>query len=228
MGKESRMKDCNWPGDLSEARSIQEVLTREVRLTPLETDIETVAGVDAAFHERRTVAAICVFSFPALELIEEFFAVSETDFPYIPGYLSFREGPAILSAFEKMDALPDIIIFDGQGIAHPKRLGIASHMGVILDRPTIGCAKSRLVGNYKEPGARRGSWSYIYFKGEPVGKVLRTKEGVKPLFVSPGHMITINEAADMVLRCVSSYRLPDPIRRADNLSKKIKREMVKK
>jgi deoxyribonuclease V len=145
-----------------------------------------------------------------------------TPFPYIPGYLSFREAPAIFSAMEKLSLLPDLLIVDGQGIAHPRRIGIASFLGVLLGLPTIGCAKSRLVGKYEEPAPERGSWSPLIDKGETVGAVLRTRKGVKPVFVSPGHLVTLPEAIEIIMHCAVKYRLPEPQRAADSLAGKSK------
>jgi deoxyribonuclease V len=160
-----------------------------------------------------------------MHLIEETYAVTETLFPYIPGFLSFREGPVIINALKGLRKKPDIILFDGQGIAHPKGLGIASHIGVLLNAPTIGCAKSRLVGTYEEPGTKKGAYSSLLFIEEIVGAVLRTKDNVKPLFVSPGHRIDIQGSIDIVLACSQKYRIPEPLRRADFISKKIKKEL---
>ncbi len=137
-------------------------------------------------------------------------------FPYVPGLLTFREGPVLLKAFRQLESEPDLIIFDGQGIAHRQGFGIASHMGVILDKPTIGSAKSKLVGEYREPGRRRGSFSKLYLDGKIIGAVLRTQDGVKPIFVSQGHRIDLRSALKIVLNSATKYRLPDPIRFVHN------------
>jgi deoxyribonuclease V len=166
--------------------------------------------------------AACLFTFPELSLVGEASAVEEVRFPYIPGYLSFREGPALIRALEKLRKPPDLLLIDGQGIAHPKRFGIASHLGVVLDMPSIGCAKSRLIGEYDEPGPLRGDWKPLIYKGNMVGAVLRTKDGVNPLFISPGHKTDLATSVEIVLACTAGYRIPEPVRRADSLSKQMK------
>lgn len=211
-----------WPTTIEEAKPIQERLARQVRLVPLNGAPATVAGVDAAFSGQNIVAAVVVFDYASLTMIEEAHVVMETPFPYVPGYLSFREAPALLAAIERLSRIPDLFIVDGQGIAHPRRLGIASFLGVLLDRPAIGSAKSRLVGEYEEPSPARGAWTPLVDRGETVGAVLRTRERVRPLFVSPGHLITLPEAIESVLRCTVRYRLPEPQRLADSLSKRMK------
>lgn len=224
--RDRSQKLVKWPVTIEEARRLQETLSERVRLTPLKKKIRTVAGIDAAFPRDRTVAVITAFDYESLTPVEESCCIMKPSFPYVPGYLSFREGPAMLCAIKRLSFIPDILIFDGQGIAHPRRLGIASHMGVILNRPSIGCAKSRLVGEYEEPSAERGASSPLYHNGEVVGAVLRTRNGVKPVFVSPGHLITPAEAVDVVLHCTTRYRLPEPIRAADSLTKKLRRELL--
>lgn len=214
----------SWPEDRDLARKVQEELSDKVRLTPPSKPPASVAGVDSAFFDDRIISTACLFKFPSLELIEETFAIREVRFPYIPGLLSFREGCSTIEAVEKLKTRPDIIIFDGQGIAHPRGLGIASYAGVLLDIPSIGCAKSRLVGEYNEPGKTKGSWSPLNILDKTVGAVLRTRANVKPVFVSPGHRIDIEGSVRLVLECTTAYRLPEPIRRADALSKTLARK----
>ncbi len=215
-----------WPATVAEAKPLQERLARQVRLVPLAREPATVAGVDAAFTaDGRIVAAAALFAFPSLALIETAHAVMTVDFPYVPGYLSFREAPAYMAALGKLSRTPDLLIVDGQGIAHPRRLGIASFLGVILGIPAIGSAKSRLVGEFDEPGPERGAWSPLVDRGETVGAVLRTRSGVRPLFVSPGHLITLPESIDIILRCAARYRLPEPQRTADALAGEAKRAL---
>ena len=210
-----------WPTTVADARPIQEELARRVRLVSLATPPLTVAGVDAAYRSGRTVAAAVLFDCVSLTPVEEAHASIATKFPYVPGYLSFREGEAILTAISRLSRPPDIVLVDGQGIAHPARFGIASFLGVLLDRPTIGCAKSRLVGEYREPGEERGSWTPLIHRGDTVGAVVRTRGGVRPVFVSPGHLITIDEARDLVTRWAARYRLPEPQRAADMLARRL-------
>ena len=216
----------DWPKTVRDAKAVQETLARRVLQTPLGHEPRTVAGVDAAFSGGNTIAAATLFDYGSLTLLENTHAVMETRFPYIPGYLSFREGPALLAAISRLSAPPDLLIVDGQGIAHPRRIGIASFLGVLLGIPSIGCAKSRLTGVYEEPPQVRGAWSPLIDGGETVGAVLRTKEKVKPLFVSPGHLITLAEAIAVILRCAVRYRLPEPQRSADSLAARVKREMA--
>jgi deoxyribonuclease V len=159
-----------------------------------------------------------------MAVIEETYATAKISFPYIPGFLSFREGPAIIKAIRRLKTKPDLILFDGQGIAHPKGMGIASHVGVLLNIPSIGCAKSRLVGDYAEPGRSKGEFSKLTLKNHTVGAVLRTRDRVRPLFVSPGHLINLEGAIHMVIQCVRKYRIPEPLRRADALSKELRKK----
>jgi len=215
-----------WPEDITEAKKVQKVLKKKVRITPLRKSPEYVAGVDAAFFEDKIIGVACLYRYPEIILIEEAYSLTEGSFPYIPGFLSFREGPAIIKAMSSLKIKPHVILFDGQGIAHPKGLGIASHIGVLLDIPTIGCAKSRLVGNYREPGLKKWSRSSLRYNGKIIGVVLRTKDNVKPVFVSPGHRINLKNSIKIVCGCTSIYRIPEPLRRADFISKKIKRELL--
>jgi deoxyribonuclease V len=162
----------------------------------------------------RARAAVVVLAFPSLEPVEESVVEQPCRFPYVPGLLAFREGPSILAAFRRLRARPDLLIFDGQGIAHPRRFGIAAHIGVLLDLPAIGCAKSRLTGTHGEPGPARGAWAPLVERGETIGAVLRTREGVKPVYVSVGHRLGLETALGLVLRCGGGCRLPEPTRRA--------------
>jgi deoxyribonuclease V len=214
-----------WPKDMKRARLIQGILKEKVKITPLRKRPEYITGVDAAFLHDKVIGVACLYKYPDLILIEEAHAVTEALFPYIPGFLSFREGPAIIKAVHSLKQKPDVILFDGQGIAHPRGLGIASHIGVLLDTPTVGCAKSRLIGEYKEPGSKKGNWSLLRYDGKIVGAVLRTKDNVRPLFVSPGNKIDLRGSIEIALGCIRKYRIPEPLRRADFISKKIKREL---
>lgn len=213
------------PWDISprEAVAIQHELRQWVVATnaspELDTlDIASVAGVDVSARGGMSCAAIAELSFPTLTFRGSSTAVAPLRFPYVPGLLSFREAPAILAALKKMDHLPDVLIFDGQGMAHPRRLGIATHIGVLLDHPTIGCAKSRLVGCYAEPEREVGSWRYLYDGEEIIGAVVRTRTGVKPVFVSVGHKVDLITAIKLVLRCCRRYRLPETTRWAHRVA----------
>jgi deoxyribonuclease V len=208
----------DWDVTCGEAVVIQERFKDQLILAdePGLPTPETVAGADISYsrHSDLFFAAVLLFSYPALEVLEEAFWMERVSFPYVPGLLSFREAPPLIRAFEKLSRAPDLAIFDGQGIAHPRGIGLASHLGLFLDVPTIGCAKNRLVGDYEPVGPEKGETSDLLYQGEPVGKVLRSKRNVKPLFVSPGHRIGQDRAAEIVLSCCRGYRFPEPIRRA--------------
>lgn len=213
-----------WPDNITEAKTIQNTLKKKIRITPLKKNPRYIAGVDAAFFKNKVIGVACLYRYPDLTLIKDVYAFAEISFPYIPGFLSFREGPAILKAINILEIKPDVILFDGQGIAHPRGIGLATHIGVLLDIPAIGCAKSRLIGEYKEPGFKKGEWSPLRYMDKTVGAVLRTREKVRPLFISPGHRIDLKDSIRIVLGCTTRYRIPEPLRRADFISKKIKRE----
>jgi deoxyribonuclease V len=208
-----------WPGDIEAARRVQLELAGRVRCVPLEGQPRLVAGVDAAFTTDRVFAAACLYVFPSLEPVEDACVSRRLEFPYVPGFLTFREGPAIMEALAALGHNPDLVLVDGQGIAHPRRLGIASHIGVLLGVPTVGCAKSRLIGEYREPRPERGRRSRLRHEGQIVAAVLRTRTGVRPLFVSPGHLIDIPGSVRLVLRTTAGFRIPEPLRRADTLSR---------
>ena len=214
------MRVHEWNVSPEEAVAIQQRLRHLVRQTPaLSLDaIRTVAGIDASYKDVSR-AVVVVLSFPSLDVLEQVEAVRETTFPYVPGLLSFREVPAVLDALAQLTTQPDVLMCDGQGYAHPRRLGLASHLGVYLDRPTIGCAKSRLIGHYTEPGPNLGDRSPLTDHGETIGVVLRSKPRTNPLFVSVGHRVDLEMAVELVLRCLRGYRLPEPTRLADKLSK---------
>ncbi|MEJ2695469.1 MAG: endonuclease V [Candidatus Sulfobium sp.] len=214
------------PRDFEEAGDIQEHVRREVRIIPLEGEPVLVAAADAAYSDDSVVAAASLYSYAGLAHVADAFFRGRPSFPYRSGFLAFREGSAIAGALKKLER-PDVILIDGQGIAHPRGAGIASHIGVILNKPTIGCAKTRLTGRFDEPGATRGCWTYLYEERtglQPIGAVLRTRSHVKPLFISPGHLIDIESSVRIVLGCFSGYRIPEPLRRADKLSKTLSRD----
>ncbi len=202
----------SWQVTPSEAVEIQRQLRGQVSPHNNLGDVHTVAGVDMGIKGKTARAVVVVLSYPALEPVVQSLVECPVGFKYIPGLLSFREAPPVLAAFEKLSVEPDLVIVDGQGIAHPRRMGIASHLGLFLDRPTIGCAKSRLCGRYKEPGEKRGSFSYLYDHGEIIGAALRTKDKTKVVYVSPGHKIDLKMSIHYVLSCCRGYRLPQPIR----------------
>jgi deoxyribonuclease V len=217
----------SWNLDYASARRLQTELAAKVRQDHFPGPVNTIAGVDCAFSrdKKRIAAVVVVLRLPDFELIEQADCVLPVTFPYIPGLLSFREAPACLSAAEKLQTTPDVFLIDGQGIAHPRRLGLASHLGLFLGRPTIGCAKSRLIGDYDDPPATRGSYSHLKDKGEIIGAVLRTRTAIKPLFVSIGHLCTLDDALRITLFCCTRYRLPEPARLAHQLVTKLKTKL---
>ena len=209
----------DWDISPEEAIAIQERLRGYVIGRSCLAPVHSVAGVDVGFPDRHIArAAIVVLNFAELRPVEYAVAEVEVTFPYIPGLLAFREVPAVLDCVQKLTILPDLFIFDAQGYAHPRRLGLASHAGLLLDRPSIGCAKSRLIGEYGEPGPNRGSCSPLTDKGEQIGTVLRTRTGVNPVFVSVGHKVDLDEAVRYVLDCAPKYRLPETTRYAHRVA----------
>jgi deoxyribonuclease V len=181
--------------------------------------VTTIAGVDVSFRHNLCCGAVCVFSYPGLKLIEEKTAISAVNFPYIPTLLTFREGPAVLKCFTKINNTPDVVLFDGQGIAHPRKMGLATHLGIWLTLPAVGCAKTPLYGTFSMPAAKKGSYSLIRQNEKTIGAVLRTRDRIKPIFVSPGHMIGLTEAIQLVLGSSLKYRIPEPLRAAHTSSK---------
>jgi len=208
----------NHPWDLSieEAQRLQGELAAKLILEDAFSPPRLIAGADVSFSASTGLnyAGVVVVTYPELEVVEKAAAVQPATFPYVPGLLTFREGPALLSAFSRLRCEPDLLIFDGQGQAHPRSLGIAAHMGLLLDRPAIGCAKRRLCGWYRQPKDQPGSTSPLVFSGRTVGAVVRTRAGVKPVFVSPGHKISIDSAVAFVLSTCRGFRLPEVIRLA--------------
>ncbi len=210
------------PWDLTpkEAIALQGQLRDRVVLEDRWGPVRLVAGVDVGYEEgkRTTRAAVAVLSFPELTLYESVVARVPTTFPYVPGLLSFREIPAVLAALAQLESTPDLLLCDGQGIAHPRRFGIAAHLGLLVDTPAIGVAKSRLLGQYAEPGLEKGAWSPLLEQGETIGAVVRSRSGVKPLYISSGHRIALPSAIHWVLACTTRYRLPQTTRWADHLA----------
>jgi deoxyribonuclease V len=236
-----------WNLSFAEARQLQERLAGRVEFVPLRHEPGLIAGLDCAFSKdgKRIFAAAVVLKVcgPAAlgwetitpegggatlpltfewEHVETVTAEQETRFPYIPGLLSFREAPVCLKAVEKLTSQPDLFMIDGQGVAHPRRLGLASHLGLFFDTPTIGCAKSRLVGTYEEPGPEKGAYSLLYDGQEVIGAVVRTRSRVKPIFVSIGHKCTLEDAIHVTLACTTRYRIPEPTRLAHQAVSRLK------
>jgi deoxyribonuclease V len=213
-------REYDWAKTAEEAIALQQSLKEQVITTDCLGTVDFVAGVDVGFQDNgdTTRAAVAVLSFPELELKEQAIARRPTSFPYIPGLLSFREVPAVLDALEQLTITPDLLLCDGQGIAHPRRLGIASHIGLLVDLPTVGVAKSRLFGKHTEVPDQKGSWVALLHKGEMIGAVLRTRPNTKPLYISPGHRISLETSIEYVLACTPKYRLPETTRFAHKLA----------
>jgi deoxyribonuclease V len=213
-----------WNISYGEAIEIQNTLKSRLLFKKLPKQINYVAGCDVSCSKTTNLgwAGMVILTYPDLILVEERWAKAPLHFHYIPGLLSFREIPILLEAVQKIEIKPDLILCDGQGIAHPRGFGLASHLGLLTATPSIGCAKKRLVGDFQEVGGIKGDYSPLLYKGKKVGTVIRTKTGVKPLFVSPGHAVTIEDAVGMVLSCVDRYRIPEPIRQAHLLVNRLR------
>ncbi len=210
-----------WPGTAAEAIAIQKELMDKVLIHDDFGDAKIIAGVDCSYDIKSNLsfAFIVLMKRGEWKVLESVSAKMPTKFPYVPGLLSFREIPVILKAFEKLKTVPDLFMVDGQGIAHPRRLGIAAHLGVLLDIPSIGVAKSKLTGHYAEPDLKKDSESVLKDRDVRIGTVLRSKDNVKPLFISPGHKVGQESAVKLVREALTKYRLPEPTRIADKLSK---------
>jgi len=219
----------SWQVSPAQALDIQLELAPEVSRTNEVSAPGLIAGVDISVHREQRVArgAVVVLNYPELRLVETKVVSGKIDFPYIPGLLSFREVPLTLEVCQELSVTPDLILVDGQGIAHPRRFGLASHLGLFLDMPTIGCAKSRLCGHHQEPGDEPGSYAEVIDGGETIGVALRTKAGTKPVYVSIGHRVDLEAAIYWVMECCRGYRLPEPCRLAhlasvgENLAQKV-------
>ena len=209
------------PSTAKEAIAIQQEMRKKVILCDIFQDIRTIAGIDVGYDVKANMSkcALVVMDAKSLEIEQSVIAIEESPFPYISGLLSFREAPVILKALSVLERQPDLLMIDGQGVAHPRRLGIAAHIGVLTGLPSIGIAKSRLCGSYKEPSFSKGSYTLLTDKDERIGTVLRSRDNVKPLFVSAGHKISQETALEWVIKTLGKYRLPEPTRLADKLSK---------
>lgn len=210
----------------SEVALLQKSLREKIVLSPKFDSVSLVAGADVSFSKEypdRFFAAFVVLTFPDMEVLEKSFAVVESKFPYIPGFLSFREIPALIEAYKKLKNTPDVIIVDGHGIAHPRGMGIAAHLGLVLERPTIGCAKKKLVGAFEMPDEEVGSISPITYKGEKIGYALRSKKKVKPIFISPGHFMDFESSLEIIEKCFRGYKLPEPTRQAHLYANEVRR-----
>lgn len=207
----------SWNLTESEANRLQQDLAGKVVRVDQFLDIHLVAGVDVAYdeHSDNLVAAVVVLDAGTLNVVETAIAEDQARFPYIPGLFSFREVPPLIEAFARLRHAPDLIVCDGQGYAHPRRFGLACHVGLIFDTPSIGCGKTRLLGVHQEPGNHRGDFAPLIDNGEVIGNVLRTQTGVNPIYVSSGHRISLATACEWILRLAPKYRLPETTRQAD-------------
>jgi len=214
-----------WDVTPREAAAIQRELAGHVVLEDRLGDVRLVAGADIALDKRERLGfgGVAVFALPGLEEVERQTAVCPLTFPYVPGLLAFREAPVLLEAFAKLRCAPDLVMFDAHGLAHPRRMGLACHLGLVLDVPSIGCAKSVLVGEFEDPPPEKGAWAPLVHDGETVGAAVRTRDGVKPVFVSPGHRVSLGTAVALTLRCTDGTRIPKPTREADKLVAALKR-----
>jgi len=223
----------DWNVTVKKAIELQKSLAGQVQVRPFDKKLKSIGGLDCSFTDdkKNIIACVVVLSVwqsspqatKSFEIIETSYTVQAVNFPYIPGLLSFREAPACLAAIEKLTTIPDCFIVDGQGIAHPRRLGIASHLGLFLGVPTIGCAKSRLIGDFKQPLSKKGSTSALMDNGEIIGSVVRTRNNVKPVFVSIGNKCRLCDAIRIVLNCCTKYRLPEPSRFAHQMVTRLKK-----
>lgn len=205
----------------------QNELSEYIKLEPLNIEPKIIAGADSSLiSDDEIFSVFVIFKYPSLEIIEVKYSVSKIDLPYIPGFLGFREIPNLLKAYEKLENKPDIIFVDGNGIIHRKKLGIATHLGILLDKPTLGIAKNLLVGDYEIPGNNLGEYSPVIFKNEHIGFAFRSKTNVKPVFISPGHLMNLEDSLKLVQSVIGKYRLPEPTRIADLYSKKLKNQQT--
>jgi deoxyribonuclease V len=196
----------------------QLALAGRIKIRRLPGQVRYIAGVDVAVMRDHLFGSICVLTFPALDLVDYADAHAAARLPYIPNFLSYREAPVVIKAYKKLKIKPDLILVDGQGIAHPRSLGFASHLGIALGCPTIGCAKSHLYGTYKIPRSEKGAYTLLRHGRKKIGFVLRTRDDVRPLFVSPGHLVDLDDCRKYVLLSVGRYRLPEPIRCAHRMA----------
>lgn len=213
----------SWRLTEEEAVQLQQELARQVITEDGLADVKYVAGVDVAYskHSDKLIAAVVILEADSLKVAESVVVEDHVQFPYIPGLFSFRELPPVIQAFQQIKTPPQLIVCDGQGLAHPRRFGLASHLGVLLDMPTIGCGKTRLLGEFEEPGTDRGAMSSLMDRGEVIGSVVRTQDGIKPIFVSVGHKISLATACDWILKLAQRYRLPETTRQADQLVNRV-------
>ena len=218
----------DWQVSVSRAMEIQRSLAERVSRRGEVEIVRFVGGVDISVDKisGTGTGAVVILRYPELTISETSVASSALGFPYIPGLLSFREAPLLLAACERLTILPDLILVDGQGVAHPRRIGLASHLGLLIDKATIGCAKTRLTGEFSEVGPQKGDNSELRREGEVIGAALRTRAGVKPMFISPGNRITLKESLEVVIACCLKYRIPEPVRQAHHLVNTLRQNII--
>lgn len=208
-----------------EAKQQQEKLRKQINIRPASQPIETVAGADLSYDKssESVYAGIVMLNYPGLNVLASSAVTTKVDFPYIPGLLAYRELPPLREAWEQLKIKPDVLIMDGHGIAHPRRMGIATHFGIVMDQPAIGCAKNLLTGEFEEPGMEKGDHSFISEEGERIGMVLRSRTKVKPIFISPGHKVSFRDTKSIVMQCLTKYKLPETTRKAHALVNRLRR-----
>ena len=213
------------PWNVTPAEAVEIQMDLKERISPVDDfdKIEQVGGVDVTYKKGSTkaTAAVVVLSFPGLAVLETQVVEGEVSFPYIPGLFSFREIPLLIPALEKLKTIPQVILVDGQGIAHPQRMGLAAHLGILLDIPTIGCAKSRFIGTHEKPAKEKGACSYLYDHDEVIGAVVRTRTNISPVYVSIGHKISLSTAVELALKSTTKFRIPEPLRTAHQMSRPV-------
>jgi deoxyribonuclease V len=207
-----------WDVSPADARDIQRQLRGRALVAPLDRQPEVLAGIDVSVKGGQARAAVVLLSYPENTPFQTATAAMPVSFPYVPGLLSFREGPVVLAALGQLERRPDVLMFDAQGWAHPRRMGLATHLGILLDMPAVGCAKSRLCGTHGEPDEQKGSWTPLMDGDEVIGAVVRTRDRVQPVFVSVGHRVDLETAVSLVLGCATRYRLPEPTRWAHRVA----------
>ncbi len=220
------MLEHDWNVSIAQAKAIQQRLSQKITLQDDFGDIRHVAGTDVSIGRSKKFAygVVVVLSFPELEIVDRVCARLPLEFPYVPGYLSFREAPALLDAYAKLSIMPNLLLCDGQGIAHPRRFGIACHLGLLTDTPAIGIAKSRLIGTHQAPGPDKGSAVALYHNNQQIGNVLRSRKSVSPIYVSPGHKISCESALRFALQCCRKYRLPETTRQAHRFATNVAKQ----
>lgn len=212
----------------AEAIALQRELAGRVRIQPLPDHFEVLGAADIGYVKstNQLAAVMLTFRWPSLELLEKSHVASRVQFPYVPGLLSFREVPPLLEAHSRLERSPDVLLCDGQGIAHPRRFGLASHLGLCLGIPTVGCAKKRLCGEHEPVEFRRGGYTPLRHRDETVGYVYRSRDGVKPIYISPGHLADLESSRELMEHCLGRYRIPEPLRQAHQLATKLRQELV--